>query len=212
MQSPTSTSPVGSSGLTVPSGRGRTTPSTATTYSLRTSTVPAPRTGPCRCGRGDRRRPGARRARAAWPPSRTRSPSSRRRRGCSVPHIRVRIEVARSDDRWAVTGWSFRVLCGSGSRADPGVQPVGPSPAWVIDQPTVGSGIGGRSRPPTGRTSARRRSLVSTGHPPDGADHWPARPAAARRPPERAEGDLARRLLVRARRSAPPRPPTGRPI
>ena len=40
MQSPSSTSPVGRSGLTVPSGRGRTVPSTASTYSLRTSTVP----------------------------------------------------------------------------------------------------------------------------------------------------------------------------
>ena len=64
--------PVASRSLTVPSGRGGTVPVTRTTYSLRTSTDRDDGLDDARSGRECPRRRGARRARAAWRPSRTR--------------------------------------------------------------------------------------------------------------------------------------------
>ncbi len=93
-QSPISTSPVRRSGLTVPSGRCRTSPSTATTYSLRTSTVPGTThwTMPVWSRRSTKARcsPCSRRL-ATQPHTRTRLPTSP---APSEPHIRSRIAVA----------------------------------------------------------------------------------------------------------------------
>ena len=94
VQSWSSTSPVGRSGLVVPAGRRRTSPSTATTYSLRTSTVPGTthwtmpvwsrRSMKARCSPCSRRL-------ATHPHTVARVPTSSLRR---VPQRWVRIEVA----------------------------------------------------------------------------------------------------------------------
>ena len=94
-QSPTSTSPVGRLGLTVPSGRRRTVPVMRSTYSLRTSTawltthwtrpVWSRRSRKARCSPCSRRR-------ATQPQRLTVRPASLAR---SVPHWSVRMLVGR---------------------------------------------------------------------------------------------------------------------
>ncbi len=151
VQSPSSTSPVGRSGLTVPSGRGRTVPSTASTYSLRTSTVPgithwtmpewSRRSMKARCSPCSRRL-------ATQPQTVTVVPTSSSR---GDPHRRVRIEVA-SAGRGTVTGGPF----GSGTRSrDQGHSRGRPAAHRPTDSRTASTTSGPRHgasgpRPPAG--------------------------------------------------------------